>query len=180
MIKVHIIDGSVSFSNINNMYENILTNKKYLIEFVFNSLIIKKKYIQEDEFDKGIRNIFNYGHSFGHAIESATAFKIPHGIAVTLGMDMANYISMKKGILTEEIFNQIHPILFKNYSEYFDYPIDINDFMIAISKDKKNIDSSQLTLIFLDKKFNVFKDLYANDLSFKSLCQEYFISIRSS
>ena len=40
----------------------------------------------------------NYGHSFGHAIESATNYSIPHGIAVTIGMDIANYVASKLGV----------------------------------------------------------------------------------
>ena len=61
--------------------------------FIHRSLEIKKIYIEADEFDNGPRNIFNYGHSLGHAIEAATNFSIPHGIAVTIGIDMAKNIS---------------------------------------------------------------------------------------
>ena len=43
-----------------------------------------------------ITNSHTRGFSFGHAIESTTNYKIPHGIAVTIGMDLANYISMKR------------------------------------------------------------------------------------
>ena len=46
---------------------------------------------------KNERNIFNYGHSFGHAIEAATNFQVPHGVAVTIGMDMANHIAVMRG-----------------------------------------------------------------------------------
>ena len=56
-----------------------------MMRMIIKSLEIKKEYIEKDEFDKGPRNIFNYGHSFGHAIESATEFKIPHGIAISIG-----------------------------------------------------------------------------------------------
>ena len=38
-----------------------------------------KRYIEIDEYDKNERQIFNYGHSFGHAIESLTNYSIPHG-----------------------------------------------------------------------------------------------------
>ena len=54
-------------------------------ELIFRSLSIKKAMIERNEFDQGPRNVFNYGHSFGHAIESATHFEVPHGIAVSFG-----------------------------------------------------------------------------------------------
>lgn len=45
-----------------------------LLSYVKKALLIKQRFIEADEFDRGIRNIFNYGHSFGHAIEAATDF----------------------------------------------------------------------------------------------------------
>lgn len=49
-------------------------------------LSIKKAVIEEDEYEKTIRPILNYGHTFGHVFETLSEFKIPHGIAVLLGM----------------------------------------------------------------------------------------------
>ena len=50
------------------------------------SLEIKRDFIEEDEFDRGRRNLLNYGHCFGHALEAATDFAVPHGLAVVVGM----------------------------------------------------------------------------------------------
>ena len=86
---------------------------------------IKKKYIEVDEYDQGVRNIFNYGHSFGHAIESATKFKIPHGIAVTIGMDMANRISAWRGTLVKGHYERMHDVLRKNYKDYLDVHLQL-------------------------------------------------------
>ena len=49
-------------------------------------LNIKKTFIEEDEYELTIRPILNYGHTFGHVLETMSEFKIPHGIAVLLGM----------------------------------------------------------------------------------------------
>jgi 3-dehydroquinate synthase len=49
-------------------------------------LNIKKAVIEEDEYENTIRPILNYGHTFGHVFETLSDFKIPHGIAVLLGM----------------------------------------------------------------------------------------------
>ena len=53
------------------------------------SLRTKKQFIEEDEFDQGVRLLLNYGHTFGHAIEAASHFKITHGVAVGVGMLIA-------------------------------------------------------------------------------------------
>lgn len=49
-------------------------------------LSTKKKFIEEDEFDQGIRLLLNFGHTFGHAIEGGCQYAISHGVAVGLGM----------------------------------------------------------------------------------------------
>ncbi len=53
---------------------------------VIASLTAKKWFIEIDEFDRAERLLLNFGHTFGHAIEGATHFQIPHGIAVAVGI----------------------------------------------------------------------------------------------
>ena len=50
------------------------------------SLESKKWFVEIDEFDKGQRRLLNFGHTFGHAFETASGFRVPHGLAVALGM----------------------------------------------------------------------------------------------
>ena len=85
--------------------------------------ISKKAYIERDEFDQGPRNDFNYGHSFGHAIEAATDYAIPHGIAVTIGMDMANFASVELGIGRSANYQRMHPVLAANYRGFEAHPV---------------------------------------------------------
>ena len=77
-----------------------------LLNYIRNSLLIKK-FIEADEFDNGIRNIFNYGTVWS-CNESEINFSIPHGIAVSIGMDMANYIAFSNGILPDKCIACIH------------------------------------------------------------------------
>ena len=74
------------------------SNYNILRSIAFKSLL-KKKFIERDEFDTGYRLILNYGHSFGHAIEKITNFKIPHGLAVAHGMNMANFFSLNLNLM---------------------------------------------------------------------------------
>lgn len=61
------------------------------------SLGAKKWFIEIDEFDRGERLLLNFGHTFGHAIESASNFSITHGVAVGLGMLSALHLSRELG-----------------------------------------------------------------------------------
>lgn len=62
---------------------------------------IKASVVMQDEKEKGIRKILNYGHTIGHAIESALDYKISHGQAIAIGMSYAAKLSAKLGFLHE-------------------------------------------------------------------------------
>ena len=74
-----------------------------LKEKVFHSLAIKKAVIEKDEFENFERKSLNYGHSFGHAIEAATNYQIPHGEAVLLGIEVINKLFDNNPKITEMI-----------------------------------------------------------------------------
>jgi len=173
MIKIHAICSPESFNLISDSYEKILSNPLVMEEFIFNSLAMKKKLIEIDEFDQGPRNVLNYGHSFGHAIESATNFGIPHGIAVTIGMDIANFVSAEIGVSNMNQFNRMHNLLDKNSRTYRHTYIDVDLLLNALSKDKKNI-STKFKLILPNKSGKIGIGLYENSPKLKQSIDNYF------
>ena len=173
MIKVHAIDSPESFDLLSESYEQ-LKNDSFLMEhFIYQSLLMKKKLIEVDEFDTGPRNVMNYGHSFGHAIESASNYTIPHGIAVTMGMDIANYVALKLGVSINRHFERMHFVLDKNCKSYRKVSIDVNLLMQALAKDKKN-SSTQLRLILPDMDGNITIGLYDNSKLLIDIIKDYF------
>lgn len=56
-------------------------------------LRVKKWFIETDEFDRRERLLLNFGHTFGHALESALNFAVPHGVAIAIGMSAALRLS---------------------------------------------------------------------------------------
>lgn len=75
IIKMFILGGEYYF------------DKLFTIEqTIYHSLMIKKAIIEHDEFEHHERKALNYGHSFGHAIEAASGYRISHGEAVLYGM----------------------------------------------------------------------------------------------
>jgi 3-dehydroquinate synthase len=140
---------------------------------IAKSLEIKKSYIEIDEFDRNERQVFNYGHSFGHAIESLTDYSVPHGIAVSFGMDMANFISVKMKLLDSKIRLEIKELLQKIWQGYDIKQLDVEEFCGALSKDKKNI-GDELRLILCKGYGKVFKAPVKNDERLKNWLVEYF------
>lgn len=180
MLKVHVIDGLESFDLIKNHYQDLFRDAAEMRRFIKRSLEIKKAYIERDEFDAGPRNIFNYGHTFGHAIESATHFGVPHGIAVSMGMDMANFISARLGIGSTENFQAIHGVCCQNYEGYERTDVPMKSFISALLKDKKNVGENSVTLILLNSDGTMSKQPYPADDNFTALCDEYLAKVRAS
>ena len=72
---------------------------------------------------------------------------MPHGIAVTIGMDMANFISVERGLLPRSHFDRMHETLRINYEGYSETDIAVDALLDALMKDKKNT-TTMLGLIF--------------------------------
>ena len=172
MCHYFIVAGEKDFIQYKQDYSDALHNKKILERIISNSLKIKKKYIEIDEFDTNERQIFNYGHSFGHAIESLTNYQIPHGIAVSFGMDMANFVSVKRKILDESIRKDIRHFLKRIWKGYSIANLNPNDFVSALRKDKKNV-GKELRLILCKGYGKVFKMPQVINNEFKDWIAEY-------
>ncbi len=138
MLHYFFTEGIQHAQEVGQQFELLLTDRTKLPYFIFNSLRIKKKIIEVDEFDTSIRHIFNYGHTFGHAIEAITNYAIPHGQAVSIGMDLANFISLKKGFLSEDDFQLMHQILVENTPPFQFSEANIESYCAALARDKKN------------------------------------------
>ena len=173
MSHYFVVAGKDDFIDYKEKYNNAVTNKNVMAELVSKSLLIKKKYIEIDEFDQKERQVFNYGHSFGHAIESLTNYSIPHGIAVSFGMDMANFISVKMGLLDPKTRKEIRELLEQIWEGFSIEKIDSKKFCDTLAKDKKNV-GKELRLILCKGYGQVFKAPVKNDLKLKNWIMEYF------
>jgi 3-dehydroquinate synthase len=125
------------------------SNPKALTEVIQLSLVSKKYFVEEDEFDSGIRKLLNFGHSFGHALESASDYRIPHGVAVLIGMIAASQHPRSKATPETEtlIFSSLafSKIIGNEILEEISR-VDFERFSKALSKDKKN---TKLDLILI-------------------------------
>ena len=147
-------------------------NTTVLNSVISRSLGIKKRYAEIDEFDENERQVFNYGHSFGHAIESLTNYEIPHGIAVAFGMDISNFISVKLGYIDNNIRNEIRNLLCEIWEGYHIQHLSVEKMINALSKDKKNV-GNKLGLILNNGYGKIFKCIIDADEQFTTWLSEY-------
>lgn len=179
IIKVHAIDDKESFDLLAKDFQKLETDRHLLLKYIHESLRIKKRYIEIDEFDKNERNIFNYGHSFGHAIEAATNFGIPHGIAISMGMDMANTVSSARGLTPESERDRMRPILRGNYQQSSTIPIPFGPFLEALKKDKKNTKTELVLILPCGADAEIKKVAVPVDDDFVNQCVNFFLQLNN-
>jgi 3-dehydroquinate synthase len=172
MLHYYFTEGISLAKEVAQKFDELLIDRTLLSYFISNSLRIKKGIIEIDEFDNSIRHIFNYGHTFGHALEAITNYTIPHGLAISLGMDLANYISLQKKMITDDQFEEMHLILKKNIPAFKFTKENIDGYFNALAKDKKN-KGSQLGCILTFGPGKVEKIFIEMDENLKNLVLNY-------
>jgi 3-dehydroquinate synthase len=178
MLHFYYYADSPCFDKLIGNYAQAVSNRLVQVEYIKESLSIKKSVIEVDEFDKGERNKFNYGHTFGHALESLTKYKIKHGQAVTVGMDIANYLSLRLALMSKEIFDKTHVLLIKNFPQYPWEQFCIEEYIGYLAKDKKNV-GQDLVCILAERPGCLIKKRITMNESFQEIVQSYFHEIIS-
>jgi 3-dehydroquinate synthase len=176
MIHFYIYSGSEYFERIIQNYDAIVSDRSLIKNYTRESLSIKKSVIEIDEYDRGERNKFNYGHTFGHALESVSNYDIKHGQAVTVGMDLANYVALNYGIMEKGVYENLHRLLTVNVPSYPYQQINVPEYVKALSKDKKNV-GNDLVCILAEKPGHLLKRQLAMDARFQEIVRTYFQKI---
>lgn len=119
VVKYGIIADSLFFSRLEENIERLVNcDSASLADAVAESVKRKKEVVEADEFEKDYRRVLNYGHTIGHALEAATAYRYYlHGEAVLAGMqaaaDLAFNLSLLDLVTAERIKKLLAKIGFK-------------------------------------------------------------------
>lgn len=167
VVKFNVMFGEEGIKNMEENIDVLLTREDDTLErFVKNSLLFKKDFIEEDEFDKGVRIHLNFAHTFGHAFETMTNYAIPHGTAVAMGTIVANRISLERGWLTEDKVLRVEEVLWKIINiKDANVSVDMDEVIKAIRKDKKQV-STDLTAVLMkgDMKLVIVHDVKREEI----------------
>jgi len=82
-----------------------------LVKVIERCCIIKAEVVAADERESDLRRILNYGHTLGHAVEAASSYRLPHGLAVAIGMVAVNWLAVDKGLLAVSEAGRIKGLL---------------------------------------------------------------------
>ena len=147
ILKLHAIGGELLLDS----YQKIVIDGKipepeHIHSLILGALHVKKAIIEVDEFEKNTRKVLNYGHTFGHALESALNYSIPHGQAVALGMIIANQISCQHGVANSTYVDKINSLCFDLLRDIKIPVIEDHRLMELLTQDKK-VFGKQLSLV---------------------------------
>lgn len=164
VIKLHLMGGELNFRELVQHAPGILSrDPEVLLQSIRASLTVKLSYMAGDEFDTGRRNLLNYGHDFGHALESTSNFAVPHGQAVIFGMLAANFVARNRGLLSGALVDEIDLKLLLPSLKILPAPESIKPEVLitAMKKDKKRT-GDLLALIMMQNNFDFIR---VNDLT---------------
>ena len=138
-----------------DVIEKCKEDKNFLLNQIYKNLDIKRSYMKGDEFDMGRRNLLNYGHCFGHALETASNYHIPHGIAVNIGIIFANLVALGRNLISKDNFNLISekmnlPNIFMDIREK---DFDENNLLKSIKNDKKRVGKELVVVLPVNNDF---------------------------
>ena len=129
VIKYAVIKDRKLFSFLENNYQQVMRRNPATLKIIINACSrIKADIVARDEKETtGLRNILNFGHTIGHAIEAACGYKsYNHGQAVSLGMLVAVDLSNKLGLIDVKLAVRI-----RNLIKLYGLPMKIKGIPVA-------------------------------------------------
>jgi 3-dehydroquinate synthase len=124
---------------------------KLLEKIITKSCRIKKRIVEMDEKEGGLRRILNFGHTIGHAVEAESGYALSHGQAVAIGMVYAATLSEKLNYLPSTDRERIESLI-KAFELPHRIPKDLETkaLLSRLTKDKKK-EGSLIPFILLKK-----------------------------
>ena len=135
---------------------------------------IKAGVVERDPKEQGERALLNLGHTVGHAVEKMKNFQLLHGQCVGVGLIAAAYLSMQRGLLTEEEYGEI-----RKGCHSYNLPLSVDslnagDVLAATKKDKK-MEAGHIKFILMDGIGKSFIDKTVTDEELLQAIREILI-----
>jgi 3-dehydroquinate synthase len=141
VLKMGLLAGGDFFEDLDGLKAARTGDKEALQALILHSVRYKAAVVAEDERERSLRAVLNYGHTIGHGLEAAAAYDLPHGEAVAAGMLAAARLSREKfgaGML------ELHEDLLRAAGLPLKVPaVDVESVLEAMGRDKKRRNSDR-------------------------------------
>lgn len=138
VIKTAVIGDAELLALLERSRREVLAREPGVMEeMIRRSLAVKGPIVEEDPWEKGRRAVLNLGHTFGHALESATGFSSwTHGEAVAWGIGRALAVGERLGMTDRGFRGRVESLL-RDYGFRLQAPVRYEDLAPAFERDKK-------------------------------------------
>ncbi len=138
VIKYAVIKDEEFFLYLEKNLDQIKSLDNNVLEAVVaKSARIKVGFVEADEKDTGLRNMLNFGHTVGHAVESVSNFRVSHGQAVSIGMVAAAGLAVKLELMDKADAVRLKKLLQRAGLMTALPPLEIAPLLQAMRYDKK-------------------------------------------
>jgi 3-dehydroquinate synthase len=138
-------------------------------QLISRSIKVKADVVSKDFKESKLREILNYGHTLGHAIEKNSGYKLRHGEAVSIGMVFAAELSRQLAGLSDDAV-LLHRELLRNFDLPISYPSNKFKSLLALLANDKKVKNSKLRFIGISK---IGKPVWFDDVSPSTLSKVY-------
>jgi len=136
LVKHGIIEGGETFDSLEVLAAHPL--RKWPWESVIaDSLRVKAMVVADDRLERGAREVLNLGHTFGHAIELVSDYRVSHGLAVAMGLRAAGLLALRTGRFSASEHMRVLALLALLRLPFVAPDDDVDDVLAAMSVDKK-------------------------------------------
>jgi 3-dehydroquinate synthase len=150
-IKHDIIRDALGFERLEKTIAWALAHDvEYLSELVAHNVAIKAKVVESDPFEQAERAHLNFGHTFGHAIETVSNYSYTHGESIALGMIAAARLAVSLGMLDASSAERIAGLVRKAELPTSGLRLVTSDVLNEMAFDKK-VRSGKLRFVLPDR-----------------------------
>jgi 3-dehydroquinate synthase len=138
-------------------------------QLIYRAVKVKAKVVAKDFKESKLREILNYGHTLGHAIEKDSKFRLRHGEAVSIGMVFAAELSNELVGLSKEVVD-LHRVLSSNFKLPISYPKSRWKSLSALLLKDKKVKQGKVRFIGISK---IGKPVWLEDVPSNTLAGVY-------
>ena len=135
VLKAAIIEGHELFESIETLAPHAFWRWPWL-EIVAEAVKVKTMIVADDRQEAGMRELLNLGHTFGHALETASGYRVSHGVGVALGLRAAGLLALRTGRYSEEEHYRVLATI-ALLGMPLRTSVGVDDALIAMRSDKK-------------------------------------------
>lgn len=172
VIKHGLIKDRDFFEYIEKNIDDIYKFNENVLEYITEiNCSIKGHVVEQDERESGLREILNFGHTYGHAIESAYGFKLLHGECVALGMVAAYKMALHLGKVNEKTCERVENVLQKAGLPIRLPGVDVDEVCRRMFYDKK-VKNNKITFVLPEDIGKVYRTSFEDINLIKKVLNE--------